>query len=147
MALTRKQTALLHVAKARLGMDDAAYREILRQEAGVDSSTRLDADGFEAVLARFQALGFEPPARAAGFGRRLNMASDRQVAYIRDLWSEYTDGEGDDASLGKWLEHTVKVSDIRFVGYRQASRAITGLLAMRRKKAARADREANDQSR
>lgn len=130
MALSRKQTALLHVAKKRLALEDADYRAILRQEAGVESSRALDADGFKAVLRRFEGLGFVPSSRRTDLGWRVGMASPEQVGFIRSLWKQYTKGEGDDRSLGKWLQRTVKVSDIRFVTYGNASKAITALLAM-----------------
>lgn len=135
MSLTRKQSALIHVARKQLALADADYRAILRAEAGVDSSRDLDADGFQSVLRQFKRLGFKQRG-ARSLGWRAGMASPAQVAYIRKLWAEYTDGKGDDRSLGKWLNRTVKVSDIRFVGYRAASKAITGLLAMVEKKAA-----------
>ena len=130
MALTRKQTALLHVAKKHLSLEDADYRAILRQEAGVESSRALDADGFKVVLRRFGELGFVPSSRRADLGWRVGMASPEQVGFIRSLWKQYTKGEGDDRSLGKWLQRTVQVSDIRFVTYANASKAITALLAM-----------------
>ena len=136
MALTRKQNALIHVAKSRLGLNDAGYRAVLSQEAGVTTSRELDADGFTAVIRRFEALGFMPSADPPSYGDRPGMATQAQVAYIRSLWKEYTDGEGDDRSLGKWLHRTVKVSNIRFVTYGKAAKAITGLRAMVGRKAA-----------
>lgn len=136
MALTKRQTALIHVAKTQLGLGDDDYRAVLRDEAGVESSRDLDNDGFDAVMARFKALGFRPTATPPAYGRRAGMATPAQVAYIRSLWQEYTDGVGDDRSLGKWLQRTVKVSDLRFVSSTAARKAITGLRAMVEKKAA-----------
>ena len=137
MALTRKQTALIHVAKKQLGLGDDDYRAVLLHEAGVDTSRELDNDGFTAVMRRFQALGFKPSADPPSYGgNRPGMATPAQVAYIRSLWKEYTDGTGDDRSLGKWLQRTVKVSDLRFVSYGAARKAITGLRAMVNKKKA-----------
>ena len=137
MALTRKQTALIHVAKKQLGLGDADYRAVLLDAAGVDTSTDLDNDGFDAVLKRLKALGFKPSADPPSYGNRAaSMATPAQVAYIWSLWKEYTDGTGDDRSLGKWLQRTVKVSDLRFVSYGAARKAITGLRAMVNKKKA-----------
>ena len=136
MALTRKQTALIHVAMTQLSLSDDDYRAILLHEAGVDTSRDLDNDGFDAVMERFRALGFKPTATPPAYGRRAGMATPAQVSYIRSLWSEYTDGVGDDRSLGKWLQRTVKVSDLRFVSFAAARKAITGLRAMVQKKAA-----------
>ncbi len=137
MSLTAKQSRLLHVVRRQLGLADDDYRAILWQEAGVESSKDLDAWGLEAVLRRFEALGFEPtagaPRNAPELGWRLGMASPGQVAFIRSLWRQYTKGEGDDRSLGKWLERTYKVSALRFLTYKDAGRAITALRAMVRR--------------
>lgn len=135
MALSRRQMALLHVAKKQLALEEDDYRAILRQEGGCDSSRALDADGFKAVLRRFRELGFMHGSRRPDLGHRAGMASPDQVRFIRSLWRQYTGGEGDDRSLGKWLQRTVKVSDIRFVTYGTASNAITALLAMVRREA------------
>ena len=56
---------------------------------------------------------------------------------MRSLWAEYTDGVGDDRSLGKWLQRTAEVSDLRFVSSAAAGRAITGLRAMVERKRGR----------
>lgn len=137
MALSRKQTKLLHVAKRQLGLSDDDYRAILDQEAGVASSKGLDNDGCDRVLRRFLALGFKPSAAPPSYGHRAGMATPAQVGYIRSLWKEYTDGAGDDRSLGLWLDRTVGASDIRFVSFGAARKAITGLRKMvERKKAA-----------
>ena len=136
MALTRKQTALIHVAKTQLGLSDDDYRAVLRDEAGVDTSRDLDNDGFDTVMERFRALGFRPTVAPPAYGHRAGMATPAQVSYIRSLWQEYTEGVGDDRSLGKWLQRTVKVSDLRFVSVAAARKAITGLRAMVEKKKA-----------
>ena len=136
MALTRKQTALIKVAVKQLGLCDDDYRAVLRDEAGVESSRDLDNDGFDTVLERFQALSFTPTATPPAYGHRAGMATPAQAAYIRSLWQEYTDGVGDYRSLGKWLQRTVKVSDLRFVSFAAARKAITGLRAMVEKKKA-----------
>ncbi|MDI3547907.1 MAG: hypothetical protein PWR10_1559 [Halanaerobiales bacterium] len=57
--ISNKKKALLHVAKNQLGLDDDLYREILYQEAGVKSSTKLSDKGFKKVMRRFEKLGFK----------------------------------------------------------------------------------------
>ena len=133
--LTRKQLALLHVARRDMALHDDDWRAILRDAGGVTSSRDLDARQFGAVLARLEQLGFTPDLAPRGpdHGWRIGMASPEQVAFMRDLWRQYTDGQGDDRSLGKWLDRTIKVSDVKFVTYKQAGRAITALLAMVRR--------------
>lgn len=62
-SINAKQKALLHVAKAALGLTDDEYRAVLYGAAGVESSKDLDHRGFEQVLQRFEDLGFEVKRR------------------------------------------------------------------------------------
>ncbi len=134
MALGRKQISLIHVAKGRLGLTEDDYRAILWQVGGVESSADLDAFGFEAVMEHFERLGFQSDWRRRNFGTRPAMASPGQVDLIRRLWREYTDGEGTDLTLGKWLARTFKVSALRFVPRKMAPKVIAALKAMKAKK-------------
>ena len=135
MALERKKIALVHVAKARLGLAEDDYRDILRHVAGVGSSTELDELGFDLLLEHFAQLGFVSDARARDLGARPGMATPAQVRLIRDLWEEYTNGEGTEATLGKWLDRFFGVSALRFVTAEQAPKIITGLKAMKARQA------------
>ena len=136
MALSRKQLALIHVAKKQLGLSDGDYRMILLNSAGVETARDLDTGGLDAVMRRFQALGFTPSANPHCYGPRPGMATTAQVGAIRAQWREYTDGEGTDSSLGRWLFRTCGVSHVRFLTSSDASKAITGLRAMLRRKIA-----------
>ncbi|MBM4395623.1 MAG: regulatory protein GemA [Deltaproteobacteria bacterium] len=88
---TKEQLALLHVAKAKLGLSDDTYRDILHVQGGVASAKDLGARGFEAVLKRFRELGFRrrSPARttkaAAAPG---DPPSPLQLSKIRHLWED-----------------------------------------------------------
>lgn len=131
MALSRKQYALLNVAKGKIGLDEDAYRSCLVQIAGVQSATDLDRDGFDALMAYFEYLGFLPVVpRGPTYGARPGMATPAQVQFIRDLWAEYT-GEGREDALNKWLLRCWKVSSLRFLTKADAQRAITALKAMK----------------
>lgn len=59
MGISKEQIKLLHVAARELNLDDDLYREILRQEARVQSSKDLDWAGFDRVMKRFKKLGFK----------------------------------------------------------------------------------------
>ena len=59
MAIGRKKKALIHVAKKDLRLDDAAYHQMLKAVAGVESAAELTLEGFEKVMARFQEMGFK----------------------------------------------------------------------------------------
>ena len=142
MALTRKQTALLHVAKKQLALTDEDYRAILHAEARAKSSRELDAIGFEAVIQRFMTLGFTPTSaqrRArASYGHRAGMATPEQLDAIRGMWDRWSEGRGGGAAFRQWLHRTCKVSHERFLTHEQASKAMTGLRVMTRRAAEKA---------
>ena len=65
--ISRQKIALIHVAAHQLGIGDVDYRALLMGAAGVRSASDLDAAGFDAVMSRFEALGFaKGKARRAG---------------------------------------------------------------------------------
>ena len=59
MVIGRKKKALIHIAKENLHLDEESYRQILKGVAGVESSARLNREGFEKVMKRFQEMGFK----------------------------------------------------------------------------------------
>jgi phage gp16-like protein len=132
--LARNKAQLVQVAKRSLGLADDDYRTILRRAAGVESSTELDDTGFGAVMDLFARLGFQSTSAAANFGRRDGFATAGHVATIRRLWTAYTAAQGDDASLGKWLESHWRVSALRFLTAEQAPKVIAALKAMERRR-------------
>lgn len=127
MPLPRKKLALIHVAKARLGLDDADYRALLNRAAGVTSASALDDEGFSAVLAELTRLGFQSTMARANLGNRAPwMASPQQVALIRKLWAQVSEG-GDERGLNTWLERKFKISALRFLPADKVSAVAHGL--------------------
>lgn len=57
-------TRLVHVARRDLGMDDDAYRAILRGKFGVTSSSDLNIAGLNSLIDHFKRCGFKPKATA-----------------------------------------------------------------------------------
>ncbi len=137
MTLSTSKLSIIHVAKSQLGLDDAAYRDLLWNLTGVRSSRELTQGGFELLMQRFAELGFKSTSRLKPLPARAGMASPAQVQKMRGLWAEFTDGEGTDLSLGKWLESRFKVSNVRFVSAELAQTVIGGMILMLRRKAAR----------
>lgn len=89
--LTKKQLQLIHVAKRQLGLDDADYREVLREKGGVGSSKALTVRGLEDVMAHFEHMGFRNVGDTVGdywrkrqFDRGIH-ADARQLHLIREL--------------------------------------------------------------
>lgn len=138
--LDRKRIALIHVAKARLGIDDAGYRAMLARIANVESARDLDDMTFDWVMAEFQRLGFRSDFGRRNLGNRKDRASPAQIQRLRDEWSKFTAGEGTDASLSKWIERQFKVTSIVFLDGTTARKAIGGLIKMNKRKATKAER-------
>lgn len=137
MALSKAQTSMLHVAKRQLGLDDDAYRAVLRRTAGVTTSRALDNHGLDSVLAELERLGWKGPAGRKSFGGfRPGFASNAQLHIIRQLWLEFTGGTGTERGLERWLERQFKVSALRFVTHQVAAKAMTALKAMNQRKQA-----------
>lgn len=74
----RRDLALIHIAAKAAGLDDADYRTLLREVAGVDSARDLDAAGRRAVLARLRPGGAEV--------RSIRDWRTPRIAKIRRLW-------------------------------------------------------------
>lgn len=127
--LPKAKIALVQVAKRHLGMADADYRALLRDQGGVDSATELDQRGFDDVMIRFGQLGFVSKRTREGMGLgRVGMATTGQIQLIRALWRELVEAPSD-RSLDKWLDHSFGVSAVRFLTHKKAH-AVIG--AMRR---------------
>ncbi|MEN3794582.1 regulatory protein GemA [Fulvimarina sp. MAC3] len=133
--LTRNQTAVLHVAKRQLGLDDENYRAILKAKAGVESAADLNLPGFYDVMEHFGKLGFKSTWKKRNFGARPGMASPSQIGLIRGLFAEWADNATDpDVSLNHWLDKSFGVTALRFVDSDTASKAITALKRMTARK-------------
>jgi hypothetical protein len=115
-------------------MADEVYRQMLREIGGVDSSTKLDAVGFAAVMDRFKTLGFVNPNNRKApplddEARRAGMATAAQRRLVRGLWRKWH-GSDDPKPLRTWLQNRYHVADLRFATGAIASMAIEGLKAM-----------------
>ena len=133
--LSRKQIALLHVAKRDLGLDDDDYRAILARYGGCESAADLDLYGFDNVIRYFTALGFRSTWTKRTYGDRPGMASPAQVDLMRLLWRQYHGDDENDVALNRWLMKYHKVSALRFVDAKKVGSVIAALKAM----AARSD--------
>ncbi|RQW45316.1 regulatory protein GemA [Novosphingobium sp. LASN5T] len=145
--MNAKRLKLVQIARKALGLDDEAYRAILRNYGGVESSADLDDRGFARVMDRFRYLGFVSDKRAAAFSPhdRIGMASAAQISMIRDLWAANTDG-APEAALNRWLDGHFHISALRFLTDVKARKVIGALKtwdARKQAKAGSTDREAN----
>lgn len=138
MTLSRRQLALLAVARKKLGLKEDEYRAALARIAGVASAKDLDQQGFDALMGAFERAGFEPfKPRGEDFGNRRNMATTAQLALVRELWAEITGGAYEtDEQLERWTARTFGVTKLRFVDKATGQKMITALLKMRRRQTA-----------
>lgn len=134
--IKKAQIGLIHVARQQCHLEEDEYRQLLQDVAGVQSSAALDAKGFRLVMARFKAIGFVSKSNASGvrralapMGTRPGMATDKQAELLANLWGRYASTD-DARALGRWLERSYGVSDIRFATLHTAQMAIEGLKAM-----------------
>lgn len=68
--VTKKQIALLHVAKAQLGIGEEDYRALLRQH-NAQHANELSQYAFKKLLGFFGRLGFETTAKNTAAQERL----------------------------------------------------------------------------
>jgi phage gp16-like protein len=82
--ITKRQIALIHVAKTRIGMTEDEYRAML-SGFGVESSTQLTQGKFERVVEYLEKLGFtvQRPRFRGKTGKRAN-GSAGQLLSSRD---------------------------------------------------------------
>lgn len=129
--ITKKQIALLHVAKRDLGFDDETYRAILARYGNVESAADLDLTGFNRLMKYLTACGFRSTWTTRTFGYRPTMATPAQVDLIRSLWGKWRgEPDPDDIELNKWLGRFHKVGALRFVDNKKAAKVISSLRAM-----------------
>jgi len=133
-AITKKQIALVHVAKRDLKLDDDDYRYILRRMGGVESSADLCPQGFKRTMAFFTGLGFRSTWTQRTYGDRAGMASPQQVELIRTLWRTYAPDDENESGLNAWLDRFHKVSAVRFIDSAKAGKVISALKAMTKRK-------------
>lgn len=130
-SVTKKQISLLHVAKRDLGLTDDDYRAILARYGRAESAAQLTQSGFTAVMKYFTALGFRSTWTQRTYGYRPTMATPPQVDLIRSLWLRFSGKpDPDDLELNKWLDHSHKISSLRFVDNKKAAKVIFALKKM-----------------
>ena len=129
MTISKRQKAILHVAKGKLGLDEDTYRLALVKIAGVTSSNDLTQEGFTAMMGFFDHCGFKPTVAAGvSYGNRPGFATTAQVELIRSLWMEiHHECDLDEGALNGWLRKFFKVSSLRFLPAATAPKTITAL--------------------
>jgi hypothetical protein len=123
--------ALIHTAKRALNMAEDDYRALLLREGGVNSASDLTLEGFDAVMAGFNRLGFtstttkRKPKGAGG------AAPDRPTAAQWRLLEDRAKAVGysglEDPRFIAWVKPRGKVEHPRFLDMNGAQRVIAAL--------------------
>lgn len=130
-AAKRKQLLrLVHVAKGKLGLDDDAWRQLLRATVKAESSKDLTVTQLERVLDRLKQAGFKVRV-PKGKGPQRALAHEPPDRKIRALWLDlHAKGIVRDSSehaLGAWLKREFGVEALQWLDGEQASKAIERL--------------------
>lgn len=114
----RAALAKIHIAKKQLGLEDEAYRSILRRVAGQGSAGKCDARQLGAVLEELRRLGFRDSAKPSRTGGRRRLAEAPQHRKIRALWlSLWNLGAVEDsgeAALGAFVQRQTGVAALQW---------------------------------
>ena len=95
-----KEKAVLHIAKAQLGMSDEAYSDML-ESVGVSSSRELDFKRYHELVERLTAAGFRKThksAKKSGMDKKFPKEKAKMLSYMVAILSElklpwsYVDG-------------------------------------------------------
>ena len=137
MGLNNKQKAVLHVARAKLALDEDTYRDALEAHGGARSSSDLSYGGFLRVMRHFEICGFAR-RRTTDDGRRTagrpGMATAAQIRKIYAIWwalgtSYYEPGKELKALRG-FLKKRFRVDHENFLKFGQAHAVIEAIKAI-----------------
>jgi len=91
--IDNKKKAVIHVAKAQVGMSEVEYRDLLGS-VGATSSTELTPAGFKQVMEHFEHLGFKKKKknRKPRTSKELLTGKVKALCVAMDLTMKYADG-------------------------------------------------------
>lgn len=111
----RSDLAKIHIAKKELGLDDATYRDILRDRYHLESAADLTPRQAADLIAYFRQKGWRP----LSFGQR---------GLIHVLWHQLLAAgaihHGDNRALDGFIAHHTGRSDLRHLTAHEASHVI-----------------------
>lgn len=129
--ISRSKIALIHAAKRQLNMAEGDYLAVLRRVGGVDSSSDLTLEGFDAVMAEFKRLGFvytESKRKPKGAGGTApNHPTLAQWRLIEDRARQVGYSGLNDPRFIAWTRKRGRVDHPRFLDMDGARRVIAAL--------------------
>lgn len=122
--------AKIHIAKKELGLDDVAYRALLKRVTGKDSAGKCNDFQLGKVLDELKARGWKPKTKRKSKTPFKKPKND-QEAKIYALWSALEEAgalnDPSPASLRAFVSRTTGVSAVEFLKPAQAAKVIEGL--------------------
>ncbi|HVA82486.1 MAG TPA: regulatory protein GemA [Candidatus Binataceae bacterium] len=116
------ELAAIHVAKKKLGMDDATYRDFLFAQTGHYSAAELDQGQRTQAIEALRRAGFRRTPvlekQLAGVG-----GVDAQILMIRTLWNKlkFSGALGRDSSERRLNRFAARVTGVDSIGWMSAA--------------------------
>jgi hypothetical protein len=124
----KKLIQLIHVGKAKLGMDDTAYRAFLTGHCGRNSAAKMTIRQLERVLKVMRNNGFDQsPNRVTPLEK--GKATLDQLEYIKGMWAVCARNKSD-AALAAFVKRVGGVDALRFLNVELAQKVILALREM-----------------
>lgn len=126
----RSMLAKVHIAKKDLVLDEDDYRQILLDEAGVASAGDADTKGLEAILRRFEGLGWKAVAKRGTAARAQSPMAKKARALWISLWHLGDVRNRSEKALESFAQRQLKCERMAWANQREAAKLIEALKAM-----------------
>jgi hypothetical protein len=135
--ISPRQIKAIHALTNKLGLEDEAYRDILKTRFGVTTCKLLSWKQAEELLETFDGGGPTRPARQpkkyTDMDHRPGFASGAQLRMIDALWNQVSrveEGEARDKALNAFVNRICHVAGIRMLKAWQVEKIVKALQGM-----------------
>jgi len=125
----KKLIQLIHVGKAKMGMDEPAYRAFLAGVCGRDSAAKMTLRQLEQALKAMRKNGFEQPPPNRVKPEEKGLATLDQLEYIKGMWAVCARNKSG-AALAAFVKRIARVDALRFLNVEMAQKVILALRDM-----------------
>jgi len=119
---------LIHIGKAKTGMDEGAYRAFLTGVCGRDSAAKMTLRQLEQALKAMRKNGFAQTPGRVKPGEQGRATLD-QLEYIKGMWQKCARNKSDEA-LAAFVKRIARVDALRFLNAGLAQKVILALRDM-----------------
>lgn len=134
--INNAQKAKIHVLKARLGLDDDHYRDLLHEGYRVRSCVNLSMVDAADFIHKLETWTYSAGAHRKYdrfAGRDRDMATPAQLRKIDVLWrqvSRQTTARDRDAALNKMVKRITGINDLRWIEKRHVGKILNTVQTM-----------------